>query len=209
MDWYHRIAIGDFVTPGTWDQKELEALTSGIDFAHKRVLDVGTLDGKWGFQAATHGAKDVMAVDPCPRPTWEVARNQLFKRGLIACPVLLSPHSLESLAEFGGAKFDLVLDFGVYYHTTDLVKHFQALHQVMESHGLAYVEGEVALDYESSVAKFYPVYVNGDPTTNWVPSEACLQSVIAHAGFDVITSEVYVRTGDQGRIFLCIKPRIL
>ena len=53
LDWMHRIDFGDgIVTPGKWPVNPyiLEAF-DGIEFRSKKVLDIGTCNGLWTFEA--------------------------------------------------------------------------------------------------------------------------------------------------------------
>jgi tRNA (mo5U34)-methyltransferase len=67
LNWYHKIELVDgHVIPG----RESDRLWSPIkremrrvDFRGKRVLDIGTWDGLWSFEAESLGASSVLATD--------------------------------------------------------------------------------------------------------------------------------------------------
>lgn len=66
-NWYHRIEVQPGITtPGVNDsQAVLRLLNLPEDFSGKRVLDLGTRDGFFAFEAARRGA-EVVAVDYVP-----------------------------------------------------------------------------------------------------------------------------------------------
>lgn len=198
LGWHHRIRLPDgTVTPGAWDQSALEALVDAIPVAGATVLDVGTLDGKWAMWAHSRGAAGVVAIDPEVRPTWRVAHEAFGSPD----SVKLLRASLEDYPALG--NYDVVLDMGVYYHVENPVAHFKALHWSVGEGGIAIVEGEVATDQVANLAFWYPkTYLNGDPTTRWVPSLECLRTMIEYAGLTIASETVYADNGTRGRAFI-------
>src|SRR5438105_10452129 len=65
LDWVHSIDLGGgLVTPGAWPPSPLiRAAFNAVDFAGKKVLDVGCWDGLWSFEAERRGAAQVYATD--------------------------------------------------------------------------------------------------------------------------------------------------
>jgi len=66
-DWYHKIDLGNgLITPGR-DYESIwqvcRATMDRVNFAGKRVLDVGACDGLWAFEAERRGAALVVATD--------------------------------------------------------------------------------------------------------------------------------------------------
>ena len=66
-NWIHTIEVGDGVwTPGHWpkeSQRHVREALDAIDFDGRKVLDIGTLDGLWAFEAEQRGASQVYATD--------------------------------------------------------------------------------------------------------------------------------------------------
>lgn len=62
---YHTIDLPGFgVQEGSWDLRGRFAdYVGGVDFAGKRVLDVGTASGFLSFEAERHGAREVVSFD--------------------------------------------------------------------------------------------------------------------------------------------------
>lgn len=197
--WYHKMPYEGGVTPGLWNQESLENIVNTYTFTGDRVLDVGTLDGKWGFMALKKGAKSVLSIDPSPRPTWSA-----YHKSLNSPPgISYIKTTLEELVSHQyHPTWDLILDFGVYYHTEDLVAHFRSLYHALENDGTALIEGEVILDGSPGAAYFYPIYENGDGTTHWVPTPSCLESILGYVGFTCNHRIIYENHTHRGRMFL-------
>src|SRR5215211_2845679 len=66
--WYHQIELSPGVfTPGNNDSATFLALLElPRDLSGKRVLDLGTRDGYFAFEAERRGAAEVVAVDYVP-----------------------------------------------------------------------------------------------------------------------------------------------
>jgi tRNA (mo5U34)-methyltransferase len=203
--WYHSIELGGgLVTPG---EKSSEYLAHALERLHlpdlsgKRVLDVGTWDGFYAFEAERRGAREVVAVDSVmwnldmrlmapphkqhlydePRPGrrgFEIAHEAL---GSSVEPVLLEVDELDP-ARLG--TFDVVLFLGVVYHLRDPLGGLEraaALTDellVVESHLNWYPGAE-----ERAVCEFYETTeLCGDPTNWWGPNAAALLALIRAAG---------------------------
>jgi tRNA (mo5U34)-methyltransferase len=62
--WYHTIELPEGVTtPGFCDLRPFAGTALPASFGGKRVLDVGTFDGFWAFEAEKRGAATVFALD--------------------------------------------------------------------------------------------------------------------------------------------------
>ena len=65
------------------------------------------------------------------------------------------------------------------------------------------IEGEIATDQVANLAFWYPdKYLNGDPTTRWVPSLVCLRTMLEYVGFVIQQEVVYADNGVRGRAFI-------
>ncbi len=71
-EWYHRIALAPgYITPGLvgedtphWEEKYL--FPSPAELRGKSVLDIGTYQGFFAFQAERRGASRIVAIDRDP-----------------------------------------------------------------------------------------------------------------------------------------------
>jgi tRNA (mo5U34)-methyltransferase len=64
-EWLHRITLAPgIVTPGREDtSRKADLIAFPADFTGKTVLDVGTRDGYFSFEAERRGARHVVAYD--------------------------------------------------------------------------------------------------------------------------------------------------
>ena len=189
LDWVHQIDLGNgVVTPGRWPPHPLiRTALSRIDFAGKKVLDVGTWDGLWAFEAERRGAIQVVATDYITQrsysaqPTFQLAHQTLGSR--VAYHPKISVFEIEKLAE---RDFDIVLFCGVYYHLRDPLRAFAKLRRVIKDGGLIVVEGDAIFGTTESYARFYyDEWHHNDPSNWWVPSVRCLRSWIESSFFDI------------------------
>lgn len=119
INWWHSIDLGNgVVTPGRcFPAGEVHKLCLP-DLIGKSVLDIGTWDGFYAFEAEKRGAESVVATDhwmwhqSTGRAGFDYAREALHSK-VIGCDLDVMDHLPEN---FGGAKFDVVLFLGVLYH---------------------------------------------------------------------------------------------
>lgn len=179
--WLHTIDLGQgVITPGQWTcagQAHIAALMDRVDYHGKSVLDVGTCDGRWAFEAEGRGASSILTIDIDPRPTFALARSILASRVEQAVCDVMDAGSLPY-------RFDLIQCFGVYYHLTDPLGAFRALHSCLATGGALLVEGAVTAGSEP-VARFVRDTYQDDPTNWWIPTPACLVDWIEASGFRV------------------------
>jgi 2-polyprenyl-3-methyl-5-hydroxy-6-metoxy-1,4-benzoquinol methylase len=121
LKWYHKIElVGGRVTPGCesdhlWSPIKREM--HRVDFRGKRVLDIGTWDGLWSFEAEGPGASSVLATDINTQRSFTDQGPATFEfakriRGSKVEYKEVSVHNLDSLEQ----QFDIVVFFGVLYH---------------------------------------------------------------------------------------------
>jgi tRNA (mo5U34)-methyltransferase len=186
--WWHSFELPD----GTVIQgvNTLEVLKSRIDqfpipqdLRGKRVLDIGTWDGWFGFEMERRGA-EVLAIDNWDNPLFHQAHAMLNSR------VEYRQMDMYELTPERVGRFDIVLFMGVLYH----LKHpLLALERVCAlTTELAAVESFILREKhrpgekvdQRPVMEFYETDEFGGQTDNWVaPSLACLQAFCRTAGF--------------------------
>ena len=185
--WVHSIDLGEgYVTQGQWPGNPgIDRAMDAIDFAGKRVLDIGCWDGRYSFAAEERGASEVFATDLASHraytehPTFEVARAA--RRSKAVYYPDLSVFDVEAL----GVEFDVVIFAGVYYHLRDALLAFSTLRRVLRTGGMIIVEGAIS-DEPGCFARFYyrEAYC-GDLSNWWVPTIECLRQWIASSRFDI------------------------
>lgn len=197
-DWYHVIEVAPGIrTPGRYDPRPwLDAMGFPSDFTGKTVLDVGSYDGFFAFEAERRGAERVLATDrhPAAHCGFATARELLGSR------VEYAITSVYDLSREIHGTFDVVLFPGVLYHLRHPVLALDKIHAVCKEY--AFVETHVLDDdlihrgehhrlaslhpmlAETPLLQFYPgEELNGD-SSNWVaPNVACLEAMLATSGF--------------------------
>ncbi len=112
FNWYHEIDVGQGIKTKPRDRFDTswDLIRDGmasIDFKDKRVLDIGTRDGKYAFEAEKRGASvDAIDNDFSDGALW-LAKHFNSKVEFVKC----------NLNEFNvGAIYDVILFLGVLYH---------------------------------------------------------------------------------------------
>lgn len=196
--WYHCIEVAPGIkTPGRYDPSEvIETMGFPADLAGKTVLDVGSYDGYFAFEAERRGASYVLATDrhPADHCGFALAREILGSR------VDYRVASVYDLDPVTFGTFDVVLFPGVFYHLRHPLLALDRIHSVcresmfLETHVLdrAFVhEGQrLALDEmhpalaDAAVLQFYPHDELNEDASNWfAPSVRAVETMLATSGF--------------------------
>ena len=155
--WYHTIQLSPNVaTPGVKDFVKHAApflrLMEKVDFAGKRVVDIGARDGLFCFEAERKGAADVLGVDNCIS---------------VGAVELLIPHfqSKVRMVEMGlydlsveeHGKFDVVLFSGVLYHLRYPFMALKTLSDLIPDGGKMLIETGIFADDDKRALLYCPV----------------------------------------------------
>lgn len=204
--WYHRIELTpDITTPG-WAPVAPEMYDVPDRLDGLRVLDVGSWDGYWAFEALKRGAAEVVAIDDfsdrletnVKRTAWDtfdLCRSALGYDESICQRQELSVYNVSKKTV---GEFDVVFCFGTLYHLRYPLLGLDRLSAVCT--GDIYVESAILDDYspyngglnhgypgKQMVMEFYPGSHYGDNPSNWwVPTLNCMANMVAAAGFPSI-----------------------
>lgn len=209
VEWYHAIEVAPgIVTPGRYDPKPfLPLMGFSEDLTGKSVLDIGTYDGFFAFEAEKRGAKRVVALDRhSPGQFGFGTAHELLKS-----KVEYVVGSVYDLSPETHGTFDVVTFFGVLYHLRHPLLALDRIHSVcreyalVESHVLdnAFIHQGTHIPLEnvdprlpvSCVSQFYPGdELNGDWSNWWAPTVECLRAMLATSGF---TATLAGRWGDR------------
>ena len=185
--WFHTMRLrDDLVTAGLEPDtpRKLDWIKLPADLSGKTVLDVGTWDGFFAFEAERRGASRVVATDDhaWSSPGWgdagfRCARRALGSR-LEAHDVDVLDHDPERLG-----TFDVVLFLGVLYH----MRHpLLALERVAAmTRELLVLETHVeSFGVRRPLAAFYPgAELDGDDSNWWGPNASAVEALLRAAGF--------------------------
>lgn len=197
---FHKMRLWDeFYTPG-WSDVEHEKLPYfGLPerMDGMRVLDVGCAEGFFSFEAERRGAAQVVAIDSFEG---SIERFNLVRMAL-GSKVNAHLCNVYDLSPKRFGTFDLVMFFGVLYHT----KHpWYALEKLASVCSGSVLLQTLVMDdprySDLSISQFHPFGIESgppenrqlDPTVFWVPTPECTRNLLRATGFvDVedVTSE--------------------
>jgi tRNA (mo5U34)-methyltransferase len=216
--WYHAVEL----LPGyhtqsmpfgdVWEQ--IRRVRANLPFENKTVLDLGTMDGLWAFDAEQRGARYVLAGDIWANP------RLLFAREVRGSKIIPVPNAdihclgdrLRSLMVFDRVqKFDVVQCMGVIYHVQNPLLALHQVRRVIAETGILVMESgcwmgggdDPVLRMNRGEPKPYD-----DNSTYWLPNLACLKWMLTITGFTVI-EETILRLKQQPtceRVALLAKP---
>lgn len=201
LQWVHSIDLGDgYVTPGAWGtgNPHITEAFNRIDFAGKKVLDIGCWDGLFSFMAEQRGASEVYSTDLVSQrdfagtPTYQIAHAAL--RSSARYYPELSVYDVESL---GIRDFDIVIFTGIYYHLKDPLRSLSCLRRVMKQGGKIVIEGAVTLESGCWAKFFYREPFCGDNSNWWVPTVECLRQWVSCSFFHIEHEYPPLQTGPK------------
>ncbi len=219
--WYHRMDLGNGVTtPGfqydsIWDNAR--QARSAIDYKGKTVLDLGSWDGMWAFEAEMLGAAFVVATDCLNQ--WQLwwhhgMNNLILVREAIFSQVVplwnISPYVLRDRLDNmlyshpllkGG--FDIVQHLGLLYHLRDPLLSLAQSRSVIKEGGTLLIE--TAIDHvESSVSMRFnfgsDAFYKEDFTTWWAPTLPCLREILRMSYFEMDEDSVLLLSQESGAV---------
>lgn len=211
--WYHHIELpGGIVTPG-WAPLDIDKYRVPKSLIGHRVLDVGSWDGFWAFEALRRGAIEVVAIDnfsdsigPVPRltrPKWESFDLCKEALGWTDAEVTRQEMAVYDVSPEKLGMFDTVFMFGVIYHLKHPLLGLEKLASVCR--GNIYIESLICDDMspyrdgmgeghrENMVMEFYPDDQLGRNHTNWwVPTLTCLTHMVRVEGFKDVKGTKFI-----------------
>jgi tRNA (mo5U34)-methyltransferase len=185
--WYHSMELpGGRIIPGFLTLEQLRERYDSFllppDLTGKRVLDVGTWDGWFAFEAERRGA-EVVAVDLVEQENFHYAHRALNSK---VHYVLADVYEIPRL---GLGRFDYTLFLGVLYHlghpslALDTVCGLTKETAIVDSF---VIDGDDRAHVGSPIPwmEFYETDELGNNLDNWVgPTLDCLFSLCRSAGF--------------------------
>jgi SAM-dependent methyltransferase len=204
--WYHVLDLGDgIITPGlsqfkpVWDN--IRRARQHLDYHRKSVLDLGSMEGLWAFEAEQLGAETVVATD-CWYDEGGALGNPLERfllcRAVLGSKVIpyynVSPYRLSERLDLflqetrpdrplAQRRFDVVQHLGLLYHLRDPLLSLLQSRSVMRTGAHLLIETAVVADETSSYMLFNGVppqelRIYQDFTTWWAPTIPCLLEML-------------------------------
>ncbi len=192
--WYHCIKLGaDYTTPGVsgmpiehpdWEAQYL--FPSAKSLRGKSLLDIGTMNGFFAFEAENRGAHPVLAIDRDP-PGFPDAREafNLAARALHSA-VVYRARSVYDLEPSDAGMCDFVLMYGVLYHLKFPLYGLYRAASVCRDVFLLETHVTLKDDHAWPMMLFYPgTELNDEPTNWWGPNSRCVDAMMEHLGFRI------------------------
>ncbi len=213
--WYHSIEL----VPGyrtrsymgiadQWDM--VRRVREKLDYTNKIVLDIGTMDGMWAFEAERLGAYAVTAID-----VWQGGYIKAMERFTLAKTALESKVTLieDSVEELVAAtdnfvtRFDIIQCPGVLYHLENPIRALRNMRKAVKPNGRLLLETAIWSADGKPFARFNcDRGVYNDPTTFWAPNMACLLGMLHLSMWQPITKPQFVDQGKTKRVCLLCAP---
>lgn len=188
-NWMHTIDLGQgVVTPGRWPvNRNVLSVYDRINFKGKKVLDLGTCNGLWSFEAERRGASEVYSVDYLThvgywcKPAYMLAHEVLGSRAIYNPDI-----NVYDVEQLGVTDFDVVVFSGLYYHLKHPVLALSILRRVMKEGGHIVIEGPIYPDERRSYSSFHYRDLLFDDKSNWcVPTLRCLRDWVECSFFEI------------------------
>lgn len=152
LSWYHEIDVCQGVRtksvnrfPISWEL--IESGMMRMDLNGRRVLDIGTRDGKYAFAAERSGAA-VTAIDS------DQSQGALLLKDYFGSKVEFRQQSLYELKD---ETFDVVFFFGVLYHLRYPMLGLATIAKLIPQGGLLYIESGMMDAHENMPMLYCPV----------------------------------------------------
>jgi len=200
INWWHSIDLGNgVITPGKKggckDIRKHATTEYGMpqDLTGKTVLDIGTWDGGYAFEAERRGASKVVAIDINQNKEYaEPNAGFVFAHKALKSEVLFMPLSVNDMRfnEQFDERFDVVLFYGVLYHLDDMFGAIQNIRRWCK--GICLCETAVTINpilrgSTVPIAEFGHGY-GKDNYNRWYPNEACIRKMAIDAGFKAMSN---------------------
>jgi len=202
IKWWHKIDLGNgIITPGKVETfQKLKRIGMPENLKGKTVLDVGTFNGFYSFEAEKRGAKRVLATDSF---MWQKEETGARKGFNFAKKVLNSQIEEKEIdiLDISPEKigtFDLVLFLGVLYHMRHPLLALEKVASVTNE--MAIIETETDMvEFDRPAIAFYPDKEFEDGPSTWVgPNIQAIEAMLKVAGFK--KTKVYQQTPMNFRV---------
>ena len=186
--WFHQIDLGNgIITPGKDDSAEkLLRIKMPEKLDGRTVLDIGTWNGFFSFEAERRGASRVLATDSYAWHTFDGKSGFDLARRALNSKVQALEIDILDLSPDKIGTFDLVLCLGVLYHMRHPLLSLEKVFSVTGDQLI--LETTVELFSEDRPAMvFYPGTEFANDPTNWCGANpAAVIAMLKVAGFSKV-----------------------
>lgn len=187
INWFHTFNFGNGIVTHGYDDsyKRIKTLHMPEDLSGKTVLDIGSWDGFFAFEAERRGASRVVATDSfCWSGNgWGTKDGFNLARKVFNSKVEDREIDVMDLSPEKVGEFDLVLCLGVLYHMRDPLLALERISSVAKRQLILDTHVDCLMTNRPMIA-FYPGdELNNDPT-NWCgPNPAAVEAMLKTVGF--------------------------
>lgn len=223
VPWYHRFELpAGLVIPGwegvypIWEM--IRAVRAPLAYAGARVLDLGSRDGMWAFEAEKLGASSVVATDiGCDGYREHLSFIKALTGSRVGAyfnvPAEDAFRRLDCFFQFNPGPFDVVQHLGLFYHLESPMQSLREARKCLKPGGMLLLEtafyrggDETPLALFNSKSGVYQ-----DPNTFWAFNWPALHDAINSCGFTVDGDSVRTlpQTDTIGRVCLLARANIV
>jgi tRNA (mo5U34)-methyltransferase len=187
ITWYHQIDLGHGITtPGVEDSAyKLGRLGLPASLGGKSVLDIGSWDGFFAFEAERRGADRVLATDSFAwsGTSWGSKAGFTLAREVLGSSVSDQEIDVMEMSPDRLGTHDVVLFLGVLYHMRHPLLALERAASVTRERLVVETVADL-VGVRAPAMAFYPGReLNNDPTNWWAPNLACLEGMLRDVGF--------------------------
>jgi glycosyltransferase involved in cell wall biosynthesis/SAM-dependent methyltransferase len=187
--WFHSLELGNgLFAPGQIRlevlRRQLEWLHLPKDLAGQSLLDLGSWDGFYAFEAERRGAARVLATDSFSwnGSGWGSKQGFLLAREILRSKVEDMDIDIMDICPERVGLFDVVLFSGMLYHMRDPIRALQNAASVCKRHMI--VETAVGMEAVKEPVMAYVPRVPGEEQSNyWRPNPALVNLWLKELGF--------------------------
>lgn len=220
--WFHNLNLGGVSTApghflGDYPAVKWRRFAHAIpaDLHGKTVLDIGCNGGFYAIEMKRRGADRVVAIDSDAA----YLAQARFAAEVCGVEIEFQQLSVYDVARLG-ARFDLVLFMGVFYHLRHPLLALDLIHEHVAQDLVVFQSMQrgsnaiepIAPDYPFSATDMFQqpgfprlyfieqAYSN-DPTNWWIPNLACSMALLRSAGFAIVRHP-------EEEVFICRRERV-
>ena len=199
LNWWHSIDLGNgIITPGRkggcQDIHKHATTEYGMpeNLTGKTVLDIGTYNGGYAFEAERRGADLVIATDIFqndpnnnPLELFNFAKEALGSKVEFMHLDVMDMRPVDF--PIGAAPFDIVLFYGVLYHIDNMFGALCNIRKLTKEFCLCETATAEQIDPLMAVSTTplacFGMGHDNDQTNKWYPNHACVNEMALNAGF--------------------------